>query len=70
MKKQLLQKHRELTRQGYHEAARLILRSLNNGTTITVYDHYDEAHSSGLAKWLMDNCKWYNGRHSFTAKLN
>lgn len=70
MKQLLLEKHKELTRIGYHYAARLILTSLISRGNITVYDHHDEAHNSGLVKWLMDNCNWYNGRYSFTAKIN
>ena len=63
MKQNLMQLHKELVRKGFFNSARLVLRLIVN-KSIVVNDCDNEAYESGMAQFLMDNCRYSNGRYS------
>jgi len=54
--------HQTLIKGGYFRIARKLLRAMSNGGGIDISDNDNEAHESGFAVWLQDNCKWHNDR--------
>lgn len=67
MEKQLLiEKHKELVKNGQFEAAKWLLNRLmafgRGNANFTVWDEDGALYESGLADWLMATFRWHNGR--------